>query len=298
MNRIGLTPHSGYKITYSIITQTKHFEIINPKRTLDRMEEFLELATFSQNRRFLSWALPSVKNDLAAILPEYVEPIDNWWGDIAAGFEGLKKKVQTALFDVEEIHDLLQQFASEIDPLKAEKIMEDIEYNCSGGYGWNISLPSDMYDEEFFNVCRRHHEIVIRLTEEGLLDAYLNLKEEIKSQILNSIEPSIPVDRAKAFCYKIKYNTDSLKLDHFTHEETSEDLLPSIIGEYPPHSFEGMNRYSNGQLEFWWLPGAYMNRAHGEETTIGWYRSRNFRLYFTIMEAVFSLKYEDNYEPW
>ena len=48
-----------YTISYRQLTSSAKFEIRDPKMTLDRVERQLELAEFTKNRRFISWALPS-----------------------------------------------------------------------------------------------------------------------------------------------------------------------------------------------------------------------------------------------
>ena len=127
------------------------------KNTLDRIGNQLALADFTKNRRYLSWQLPSSNIDGDAILPDYKEPIDNWWGDIPSGFKRIKKTAYSAMFDVEEIYNKLKQITEEVDPIKALEIIDDIRYECRDGYGrWSISLPDDLYDKDFETVCHQH----------------------------------------------------------------------------------------------------------------------------------------------
>jgi hypothetical protein len=58
--------NEGFVISYKQITSNSQFEITNPKVVLDRIEKLLEFAEFTKNRRFISWALPSSKTELAA----------------------------------------------------------------------------------------------------------------------------------------------------------------------------------------------------------------------------------------
>jgi len=94
-----------YRLPYDKIVGESPYQIKNRKRSLDRIESQLEHADFNQNRRFLSWALPSAALNTDAIHPLYREPIDNWWGDIPTSFKELKETAQSAMIDIEEIYD-------------------------------------------------------------------------------------------------------------------------------------------------------------------------------------------------
>jgi hypothetical protein len=79
-----------------------NYEITQRKRALDRIEHALKNADFLANRRFIggtryvSLSLDQIDHDLTM-------PVDNWWGDIQKEFFRGKKKLQSTLFEMEQI---------------------------------------------------------------------------------------------------------------------------------------------------------------------------------------------------
>jgi len=287
--------NEGFSISYQQVSSDNRFEIINPKFALDRIEKRLEFAEFTKNRRFISWALPSAKNDLTAILPEYAEPIDNWWGDIPSGFEHIKRSAQSALINVEEIQYLLGQLIQEPDPLKAEEIIDDIRYNCRDGLGhWRISLPDDLYDEDFFTVCKKHKEVYENLKKDGLLDSFLNMKKDLRGHLMVNIEPLLPFDANYAHLFSFTYDPDTLTILSFTSKQMIKEDYLKTFNKLNSHSLEGITKYSIGQIEYGWFPSAYGNKEKDVKKKIDWYRSQDFFLYYRCLDAVFSLKYYDD----
>lgn len=283
----------GFSISFKLLTSNSGYEINNSKLALDRMEKLLEFAEFTKNRNFISWALPSSNMDLNAILPEYTEPIGNWYGDIPSAFKDIKKGAQSAMLNVEEIYYYLKQLTEETDPLKAEKIVEDIAYNCRDGMGrWRISLPDNLYDEGFFTVCRKHKEIYDNLKADGLLDSFLNMKKEIQTLLIKYIEPLIPFDTNCVHVFKFTYDPDTLKILTFNSEQIKKEEFIKIYNKSNSHSLEGVIEYSVGTIKYAWIPGAYgFNKD--EKLDIDWYRTTDFMLYYYCLEAVFELKYYD-----
>lgn len=286
--------NDGFSITFKELTSNSKYTISNSKMALDRIEKHLELAEFTRNRRFISWALPSTKIETSAIQPEYTEPIDNWWGDIPSSFEDIKRTAQRAMLHVEEILQLLLEVTQETDPLKAEEIIDEISYYCRDGYGkWSISLPDDLYDQDFFNVCKRHKEVYDNLKKDGLLDSYLNMKNELRTYIMHDLESLIPIDSKSAQLFSFTYDPDSFKILSFNSKLIKkEDLLKTynIDSDHP----EGITEYSSGKIEYAWFPGSYGSLDKDVKKNIDWYRAKDFWLYFKCLDAVFSLKYDDN----
>jgi len=287
--------NEGFSISFTRVTSTDNYEIINSKIALDRIEKRLEFAEFTKNRSFISWALPSSKVDLNAILPEYSEPIDNWWGDIPSGFEDIKKSARKATFEVEEILDLLQQVTQETDPLKAEELIDEIRYHCRDGYGrWSIYLPDNLHDEDFFTVCRQHKEVYESLKKDGLLDSFLNMKNELRDFLIKDIEANFPIEANYAHLFSFTYSSDNFKILSFSSELIKKEDFLKRYPQSDSHSLEGLTNYSEGQIEYAWFPGNYGSLNKDEKIEINWFRSRDFYLYYRCLDAVFSLKYYDD----
>lgn len=288
--------NDGFVISYNHITSYADFEIINPKLILDRIQKRLEFAEFTKNRSFISWALPSTNTDLNAISPEYSEPIDNWWGDIPSGFEEIKRTARKAMFDVEEILNYLQKLTEETDPVKAEEIVNDISHNCRDGMGrWRISLPDNLYDEDFFTVCRKHKEIYENLKKDGLLNSFLTMKKELKDRLMQDLANRFPVDSNFVHIFSFSYDANNFNLLSFNSKLIPKRDFLKKSSKSNSYSVEGITNYSIGHIEYAWIPGKYSSLYENEKINMEWFRSRNFILYYSCLEVVFSLKYYDEF---
>ena len=152
-----------YRISGSIIKNDR-FKVTSRREILDRIETQLMKADFTKNREYLSWTLASTEISYDDIIPEFNIPIDNYWGDIPEAFYEIKKSAANALIEVEKIYFLLKNISSETDPIKSAEYTDDLRYYCRGGDGnWYISLPDDIYNEEFIDIVKRHQVIVQNL---------------------------------------------------------------------------------------------------------------------------------------
>ncbi len=289
--------NDGFSISFKGVTSNVDFEIVNSKLSLDRIEKRLEFAEFTKNRSFISWALPSAKVDLNAISPEYFEPIDNWWGDIPSGFEEIKQSARKAMFDVEETLNYLQKLTQETDPIKAEEIISDISYNCRDGLGrWNIPLPDDIYDEDFFTVCRKHKEVYENLKKDGLLNSFLNMKNDLRDRLMQDLEKLFPVDLNSAHLFSFSYDPDNFRILTFNSEVVKDEDFIKKYHQSDPKPSEGIINYAIGHIEYAWFPGNYGSINKDEIVNMDWFRSRNLWLYYRCLDVVFSLKYYDDFD--
>ena len=285
--------NDGFSISYKQITSDSRFEITCPKRVLDRIEKQLEFAEFTKNRKFISWALPSAQCNLGAIRPEYAEPIDNWWGDIPSGFEGIKRAAQQTMHEVAKLYELLLKLSQEADPLKAEEILDEIGYNFIDDMGhWSISLPDDLRGGEFFTVCRRHKEIYDKLKTDGLLDSFFKMKEELRDLLLKDIQPLIPISKDLVHLFSFTYDSCALKILSLDSKVISKQDYLCTLGGPNAQYREGIVNYSSGQIEYAWAPGANVYLEGDGEQTIDWYRMQDFYLYYSCIDQVFSIRYD------
>ena len=252
--------NEGFSINYKYLASNKAYEIINSKLALDRIENRLEYAEFTKNRSFISWALPSSKIDLNAIQPEYNEPIDNWYGDIPSAFNDIKKTAQRAMLKIEEIFNFLKLLTEEADPLKAEEIIEDIAYHCRDGSGtWSISIPNNLDDQDFFAVCKRHKKVYDYLKNDGLLDSFLNMKDELRYRLMQYIEPLIPMDGNSVHLFSFTYDPNTLKILSFDSQIIKKVDFKKNYSKPNSYSLEGITEHSEGCIKYAWLPGIYSN---------------------------------------
>ncbi|KKL14707.1 hypothetical protein LCGC14_2512960 [marine sediment metagenome] len=163
------------------IIKSDKFKVKSRRETLDKIETQLIEADFTKNREYLNWALISPEISYDDILPEFNIPIDNYWGDIPEGFYETKINAAKALTDVETVYFILQNNTTEKDPIKASEYLDDFSYYCQGGARWYISLPDNIYDEEFIETVKKHKEIVQKLKDLQMLDEYIKSHKEIEN---------------------------------------------------------------------------------------------------------------------
>ena len=278
-----------YAISYRQLTSSAKFEIRDPKSTLDRVERQLELAEFTKNRRFISWALPSASYEINSIEPVYREPIDNWWGDIPEGFLEIKDAARTAMFDVEEIHNLLFQITEQTDPLEVEDIIDKIRFNCSGGFGWSISLPN-LQNDEFFRVCHTHKKMVERLRKDGVLDSFLKVKQTIREAVFAFLEPQLPIDPNVLHCFSIFYDPETFVISNINSAlkdaATCLGLSPTLDRfehiQVDVSQYHAVERIVPGRIDYYWIPGRYGIKLNRED---------DYHFYYDCLDAMFTARY-------
>jgi hypothetical protein len=287
--------HEGYSISYKALTSNQQFAVTSPKRALDRIEHQLELAEFSKNRRFLSMLLPSATQDLTAIEPLYREPIDNWWGDIPEGFRELKAKARQAMIDVEEIYDLLRQITEQVDPTDAEKILDQIAYHCRDGYGrWSISLPRGLYNEDLFQVSRIHKRTVELLRRDGLLDAFLAMKDVLRGKVTEFVVPRLPMGRDSVHLFTLEYNAASFAITNVASQLVDFAAYLTSHPDVEERDFEGIEHKAPGIIVYRWRPGVHGYHLKENMAIQDSFRVTDFRCYYDCLDAALTMKYGES----
>ncbi|MEJ5266852.1 MAG: hypothetical protein WHW07_03480 [Bacteroidales bacterium] len=288
-----------FRLPGAVILSTNKYLVTSRKNTLDRIENQLILADFTKNRKFLSWRLPSSSIDASAILPEFKEPIDNWWGEIPKEFKYLKETAQSAMIKVEEIYNLLKEITEEVNPIKAFEYIDDIRYECRDGLGrWSISLPNDLYNEDFELVCRVHLEKVNYLKNEGLLDNYLSIKDNLREKISEFICANLPIDANTVLSITIDFSTKDLTINSINQKLTSADKYWSVPNtfnrfghlELDTDKYSGIKEIADGKFEYYWLAGRIYMSEDDKNDIPNFYRTSNFKLYYDIMEKIYNDK--------
>ncbi len=292
-----------YRISFPKIL-TGGFIVKNKTRALDRIEHALSLADFKSNRIFLSWALPSVRADLEGIEPVYKEDISNWYGDLPTSFFNYKKTVQKAMADVEEVYELLSQLAVEHEPMNAVHIVDEIAFKCHTGYGWNIPLPDELDNEDFFDACRQHKEIVSNLKSIGLLDAYIDFKKEIKKAFFSNIKKQFPIHKNQVCAVSIYYDFDDLslkKLNVTILDATDYFKCPAKPNQYGmvdigTFDYAKVVNISTHHIELYFMPGRYGGfKSKNDEDLFEEYLMTDFSVFKECMEKIYALKFvQDN----
>jgi hypothetical protein len=152
------------------------YEIVQRKLALDRIEHALKNADFFANRQFLSHR-SYVKISADQIDHDLTLPLQNWWGNIPKEFFKGKRKLQSTLFDLQEITEALQKILIATDPEEAQRIYEEeiTDYIGRSGYHDTLQVPLEFFDEDFFATVKNHRARIAKLNELGVAGNYLAL---------------------------------------------------------------------------------------------------------------------------
>ncbi|MDB6105353.1 MAG: hypothetical protein JWO52_5352 [Gammaproteobacteria bacterium] len=288
------TREGKYRIGGAQLLGSNQFAISNRRRALDRVERALQAADFATNRSFMSWLLPSARLDAAAIDPLYREPIDNNWGDIPTGFLDLKKTAQRAMFDLEEIHEKLGKIVESTDPEDAFKVLKKVDYECRSGYGWNVSLPDDLFNSDFQQVAREHKEKVTALRSRGLLDAFLGFNETLKNQFAMFLAPLMPIAGDRAHVVSVRYDPETLTNVFVQSRVEDAEKYWDGTANQAVRRADGVIEAKPGLIRYWWIPGIYA----ADEALIakGWesyVKEKFWSPYRDLMNALYAIHFGD-----
>jgi len=280
-----------YRLSGYSVLNTDKYLITSNKNTLDRIENQLKLADFTKNRNFISWKLPSTRADTDAIITEFKEPIDNWWGEIPKEFKALKESAYSAMINIEGIYNYFKKITEEIDPIKAFEYLDEISSECRSGYGnWSIRLPNDLYDENFETVCHQHLEKVNYLKGKGLLDKFIGLKKSLQKAISDYICENLPIDGNTVLSIFIDFSTTNLTINSIDFELTQATKywnVPNLLNQFgyiDTDKYYGIKDISKGKFEYYWLAG----RISKDENDIpNFYKTQNFQVYYECMEKMY-----------
>ena len=291
-----------YRLYGSDIIGTDKYLVKSNKNTLDRIENQLGLADFTKNRKYISWQLPSSSFDINSILPDFKEPLDNWWGDISAGFKKMKELASSAMFDIMDVYIKLKEITEEVDPIKALGIVEKLSIDYRDGSGrLNIPLPEDLYDGDFETVCYQHIKIVNKLRVDGLLDDFFALNGFIKVSCSDFLANNIPINEDIVHSMKIHFSKDKLQIININHALNSAEKywsVPLTLDNYGflnvPES-DGIKFISSEEFEYFWLPGRIRIEERYKENLKEYYQNDEYRIIcYECMQWIFNEKYHIN----
>lgn len=260
--------NAGKFILSGSVVLSDTFLVVSSKIILDRMENSLKLADFKNNRQFLSWALPNISQEDHIISPLYLEPIDNWWGDIPAYFYSMKKKARSSLYDLEEVFDLYKQIVETSDPERALEIAEEIEACHKGGGRIYVSLPSDLYDEDFHSIVKEHKRKCTVLKQQGRLDDFITFRLSLMKAVYD--EALSVVENLKSgliYMLEIKFSISPLKIINLSSkflEKDSFDIKQIISKDEDSDEYSGVSFSNDGNGLIYFVPSSCGNFSKKE----------------------------------
>jgi hypothetical protein len=194
------------------LVSSSNYEITQRKSALDRIEHALKNADFFANRRFIG-GTRYVKLSADQIDHDLTKPSDNGWVDIQKSFFKGKKKLQSTLFDVEEIAEALSKIIRATDPIEARRIYEeDVEqYVGRGGLGDEIAVRFEFFDEDFFSAVENHRARLAKLKELGVEGGYFKLIETYNATVLGKVLKLARDPELRAIKISVTYDEKTLQ---------------------------------------------------------------------------------------
>ncbi len=197
-----------FVINSKTVLSSSKYQIKNKKRSLDRIENFIQCAEFYKNRLYVFRKISSVNFDFEAILPEYKEEIEHLFGTVPDVFKEQKLKIFGAMLELEEVHELFVNFLESIDPVEACYVSEKIEHQ----FGASISLP-EVFDADFYHGAKNHKEMVVNMRNDGALDNYISAKKSITDEINLFLQDQSndTIDNRTIYEISVEYDPDNLR---------------------------------------------------------------------------------------
>lgn len=286
-----------YKLPGSIVIDTDMYLIKSRTDILDIIEEKLQAADFIKNRIFISWQLPNISIDSSAILSDYKEPIKNTWGDIPFEFKNIKEETFKASQDVYMLYDNLRNIAEHTDPIESVYIIDNLEDNLSI---LSNKIKDLLCNNEFYDACVHHKNIVEALKEDGLINNYIKAQEYLKDRISKFLYNSLPIDPNIVLLIKIEFSLDDFVVYNieFSFENVcayfnipdKRNIKNNFIEIPTDCSYHGINKITDCSFEYYILAGRY-DFSDKEEYNSNNYNSSSFFLYVECMNKLYELKY-------
>lgn len=201
------------RIKGSKLMGTSNYEVTQKRRALDRIEQALVNADFMSNRLFLTNS-GYIKISPDHIDADFLAPLDNPYGDIRKIFFEEKKKLQSTLFDIEEVVEAMQKILRTTDPTEALRLYDEvIAQHVGGGFGGDkMYFSCDFFnDEDFFETVRNHKARLARLRELGVEGSYFKLLELFDKSVIQQLSDSTFDANAAAICVRVRYNKETLR---------------------------------------------------------------------------------------
>lgn len=205
--------HTLLSIKGARLLATSNYEVVQKRRALDRIEHALLNADFMSNRQFLS------SSSYIKISPEQIDadlliPLDNQYGDIRKIFFDEKKKLQSTLYDIEEVVEAMQKMLRTTDPEDALRLYKDVIAQHVGGWFGraNIYFSCDFFnDEDFFETVSKHKGRLAKLRQLGVEGSYFKLLEFFENTVIQRLADPGFVVNAETIRIKVTYDFATLR---------------------------------------------------------------------------------------
>ncbi|OJV71055.1 MAG: hypothetical protein BGO42_04370 [Flavobacterium sp. 40-81] len=292
-----------YRIYGTKILNSEKYLVKSKSNTLNRIENNLVFADFKKNREFISWKLPNVVSDTSAILPYYKENLENHWGNIPDEFQRIKNYALKSMYELEEIYLKLKEIVDDFDPIEAFAKIEDLKSEIGSNYmgRWGTNMFDNLYDEDFYYTCMSHKEKIEALTNDGLLDDYINSKSAIADSLVSYLSNYFPINSSMIHTMQITFSLKDFSIENITHDliNASEYFnIPFVKNDSGSlkidiQYYDGIKNISENKFEYYWLAGRIHIDDKYKDNLPDFYRSKIERVYRDCTEKMYELKYHD-----
>ncbi len=274
-----LNKNNEFAIVSSRVFSSSKYQITNRKLALDRIENSIQCAEFYKNRLYVFHKSASLVPDFDAILPEYKENIEHWFGTVPEEFKEQKQKALEVVLQIEEVHKFYVDFLESVDPLEACCIAEKIEHD----FGDSINLP-DVFSKDFYYGAKNHKEMVDNMRNDGALDNYISARKTITNEInlFMQSQQNATIENDTFHEITVKYDPANLR---FIHLSNSLSQIPENNGH---KDFSKFIVAKEGHIVLSWKIG--LQFIHDG------YVSMNSCCVNEIMERIYALKYYEGHE--
>lgn len=255
------------------------YEVLDNKKSLDRIENSIKCAEFYKNRNFLFTNLSSVERSFDNILPEYKIDIENRFDDIPRFFKEQKQRAFNTILELEKAHESLKEFVESPDPIDASSVAEEID----SIFGQEISLP-DIFNADFYYTSKYHKGIIDDMRSDSILENYISMRKSIVEEIESFFISYPSNDVSKSDVHKIHIVYNPVKL-------TFESIINSIKRISEGEIYSGFNKFiraDQGTIIYSWKVGIIYDNY-------GCLKMNDCCL-IDIMEKIYELKYYEGCE--
>lgn len=219
------------------------------------------------------------------IIDDFLVPLDNWWGEIPESFCEIKKGVQTLLYEMLDVTELLGKVLKTADPLVALGILERLQVEMSRGRGASFRLPAEIYSQDLHYAVYRHREKIDLLRDNGLLDKFLLIQKKFERFVCSDLAPQMKLDRSLAYIVNISYEHPSLEQYLFGSTIKPKNELHISTGS-AASDYHGVVESVPGNVTVFFAPGALYYEDNGND----WRQQIHDKLWMLrrpLMEEIF-----------
>lgn len=193
------------------ILNNKNFEILNKSMALDKIEHAIKKSDFKRNRLFLG-ATNYIKLCPEQIEHDFLLPLDNGYADLKKEFFKNKKRLQSTLFNIEDVVEGMNNILKTSDPEEAFDIYEDvISQHIGSSTGTYISFEVDFFnDEDFLAAVKNHKERLSAIRELGLESSYFSLLKSYEKSVAKQTA-NLQLSQGDKVEVTIKYDAKTLE---------------------------------------------------------------------------------------